>query len=78
MATKKVPKSTEIHKCITCDYITSRKSHFDRHLTTDKHKKRQSATNGNKKVPKSTTTHTCRNCKKCYKGFYKKKLLGNA
>ena len=67
MATKKVPKSTEIHKCITCDYITSRKSHFDRHLITDKHKKRQSATNGNKKVPKSTTTHTCRNCKKCYK-----------
>ena len=36
--TRKVPKSAEIFSCIFCDYNTSRKSQFVRHLTTDKHK----------------------------------------
>ena len=46
-------KSTEKYECKKCDFVTSRKSHFDRHLATDKHKM---ITNDNKmitKVPKS-------------------------
>ena len=37
----KVAKScTEIYKCEYCDYSTSRKSSYDKHLATDKHRKR--------------------------------------
>jgi len=36
--TKKVPKSSGIFICKYCDFTTSRKSQYDRHLTTDKHK----------------------------------------
>ena len=36
---KKVPKSSDIHICESCDYSTSRKSQYDRHLLTAKHKK---------------------------------------
>ncbi len=38
MADKKVPKSSKIFFCKICDYNTSRKSQYERHLTTDKHK----------------------------------------
>jgi hypothetical protein len=41
MDNKKVPKSSGIFCCNTCDYNTSRKSQYDRHLSTDKHKKRE-------------------------------------
>ena len=37
MSTKKVPKVPEIFECKVCDYITCRKSQFDRHLLTAKH-----------------------------------------
>jgi len=59
--TKKVPKSTEKYACKICDFISSPKSHYDRHITTDKHKKRQFETNETKKVPKSTENLLC-NC----------------
>ena len=37
----KVAKScTDIYTCEHCDYSTSRKSSYDKHLSTDKHKKR--------------------------------------
>jgi hypothetical protein len=35
--TRKVPKVPIIHICKNCDYITSRKSQYDRHLVTGKH-----------------------------------------
>ena len=38
MLTKKVPKSTENFNCFFCDYNTSRKSHYERHIMTRKHK----------------------------------------
>jgi hypothetical protein len=34
-----VRKSSEIFSCELCDYNTSRKSQYDRHLSTDKHKR---------------------------------------
>ena len=35
--TEKVPKSSEKFVCKSCNFNTSRKSQFDRHLTTSKH-----------------------------------------
>jgi hypothetical protein len=52
-------KSTEKFECKECDYITSRKSQYTRHLSTDKHKM---IINGNIKVPKSTEKFECKNC----------------
>ena len=41
LGAKKVAKSSStFFECKYCDYITSRKSNFDKHLLTDKHKKR--------------------------------------
>lgn len=36
--TKSTPKSTEIFKCTKCNFITSRLSHWNRHVLTAKHK----------------------------------------
>ena len=43
--TNLVPKSSKKFHCDICDYNTSRKSQFERHLSTDKHKKHQTETN---------------------------------
>ena len=40
-----VPESSDTFVCECCDYTTSRKSQYDRHLSTDKHKKRENETN---------------------------------
>ena len=62
MATNLVPKSSEIFYCKKCDYTTSRKSQYQRHLLTAKHKNQQMATD---LVPKSSAGFTC----KCGKKF---------
>ena len=77
MATNLVPKSSEILSCNCCDYNTSRKSQYERHLTTEKHINQQLATNGNKKGPKSSIVFEC-NCGKKYKdrtGLWKHKKI---
>ena len=66
MSTFLVPKSSEKFHCEICDYFTSRKSQFDRHILTDKHKQQQNSTFINEKVPKSSNTFTC-DCGKEYK-----------
>lgn len=38
---KKVPKSSEYFYCNICDYSTSRRSQYERHITTAKHQKLQ-------------------------------------
>jgi hypothetical protein len=48
---KKVPKKFEKYSCLSCDYITVRKSQYERHLLTRKHKM---LNNTNKKVPKGS------------------------
>ena len=45
MSTNLVQESSEKFHCIYCNYITSRKSQYDRHLSTDKHKKHTNETN---------------------------------
>jgi hypothetical protein len=60
---EKVPKSSMKYECKICDYNTSRKSQYDRHLTTAKH---QNRTNRTDKVPKSSDKFECE-CGKIYK-----------
>ena len=60
---KKVPKSSDFFSCDFCDYSTSRKSQYIRHLTTDKHK---ILTNPNDLVPKKCVNYNCI-CGKSYK-----------
>jgi hypothetical protein len=43
--TQKEPKSSEIFVCKCCDYNTSRRGQYDRHLATDKHQNRSNETN---------------------------------
>ena len=45
MIQKGSEKSSDNYNCIYCNYTTSRKSQFERHLTTRKHKNRQNDTN---------------------------------
>ena len=48
---EKVPKKFEKYSCQACDYITVRKSQYERHLLTRKH---NLLNNTNKKVPKGS------------------------
>ena len=66
MSTNLVQESSEKFHCEICDYYTSRKSQFERHILTDKHKNQHLATFSNEIVPKSSTTFDC-NCGKKYK-----------
>ena len=68
MSKKKVPKSSAIYVCDICDYSTSRKSQYDRHLATDKHNINVLAINGNAPaIVKVPNDYTCTLCKKTYK-----------
>ena len=69
MSTFLVPKCSEKFHCSMCHYFTSRKSQYERHLSTDKHKNQQMSTNVNKKVQKDIVhmDFECCNCGKFYK-----------
>jgi hypothetical protein len=79
MDSKKLLKVAPFFCCQYCDYTTSKKSSFDKHLRTDKHKNMH---NGSKWVVKSCqkllhtdNLYTC-SCGKLYKyesGFYRHK-----
>ena len=77
MSTDLGPKSSEKFHCKLCDYFTSRKSQYDRHNLTDKHKQLQNSTFFNEKVPNSSNTFNCV-CGKEYKdrsGLWKHKKI---
>ena len=67
METVLVPKSSKKFECLFCNYTTSRKSQYVRHLATVKHTFQQMATNGNDLGPKSSAPYICVNCNKHYK-----------
>jgi hypothetical protein len=82
--TKKVPKSSTFFNCSICYYSTSRKSQYDRHITTDKHKNALNGTkmvqNGTNLVPKSSNNYyhcSCGNVYKYTSGYYRHKKLCN-
>jgi hypothetical protein len=64
MLTNLVQKVPEKYKCLFCDYSTSRKSQYDRHVLTSKH---QNLTNFNNLSSESSGTHICDKCNKTYK-----------
>jgi len=63
LKSKVLGSSNGEYMCICCDYKSCRKSQYDRHLLTSKHK---TLTNLTKIVPKSSEEHICSLCKKTY------------
>ena len=61
-SSKKVPK---IFHCKNCDYTTSKKSQWTRHLSTAKHKNAINAIND--AIQKSSKENKCVNCNKVFK-----------
>ena len=75
---KKLLKVAHTFCCEDCDYSTSKKSSFDKHLSTDKHKKSQNGSylvvNDSEKSPK-VAQYKCE-CGRVYKydsGYYRHK-----
>ena len=75
---KKSPKVAEIFTCVFCDYKSCKTNDFKKHLSTDKHKKRENGSkmvvNDSKKSPKVAQL-SCE-CGKNYKydsGYYRHK-----
>jgi hypothetical protein len=67
MTTILVPKSSVNFVCEVCDYVTCRKSQYERHLSTSKHKNTtNTTTNTTNLVPKSSENYICE-CGKEYK-----------
>ena len=66
---KKSRKSRKSFKCGFCDYITSRKNDWNKHLNTNKHKKmcHQSVSCVQKKSQKVAQNFSCKLCSKIYK-----------
>ena len=77
MDTKIPSKNPRIFRCAFCDFITSNKKDYGRHLATQKHKTRQKDTNDTKKPQqKPQTCYECQICNKSYKyssGLYRHK-----
>jgi hypothetical protein len=64
MLTKKLQKVAHSFCCEKCNYTTSRKSSYNKHILSAKHKM---TTNVDKKVAKSCSEFICCNCNKIYK-----------
>jgi len=64
MLTNLVQKVHEKYVCLYCDYSSSRKSQYDRHILTTKHKM---LTNFNNLSSESSESHICDKCNKMYK-----------
>jgi len=74
---KKRKKTPKIFSCEKCDFKCCKKSDYDRHVLTPKHKNR---TFSNKKTPVSQNQFICPNCGKEYKArnslwYHKKKCM---
>jgi len=66
-------KLSKKYYCDTCDYKTERKSNFDNHLMSAKHKKELNGTNFKQKL---SNCYICNNCNKLYQtsaGLWKHK-----
>lgn len=66
MATEKTQKNAKKYICEKCDYNTSNKTDYMRHINTIKHKNNVFATNGNKWQQKNAKKYICECCEKEY------------
>ena len=80
MDSEKLLKVAEKFVCINCDYYTCKKSSYDKHIATDKHKKRENdskmVVNGSE-LGEKVAQYEC-NCGKVYKydsGYYRHKKV---
>jgi len=64
---EKMPKKCSKFYCEICDYGTCKKSSYDSHIHTNKHKINQLAMNSNPNLPKNCSDYICQNCQKIYK-----------
>ena len=68
MSIKNVPKYSTSIVCDLCNYSSCRKSQYDRHLSSDKHKINSLTINGNElAIEKVPNSHICTLCNKTYK-----------
>ena len=81
MDSEKLLKVAQKYECTFCHYITCKKSSFEKHITTDKHKKMENGSkmveNGSEKLLKVALPYEC-NCGKMYKydsGYYRHKKI---
>ena len=65
MVTKSCNKVAHNFSCSSCDYFTCKKSSYDKHILTDKHKNNEKGDAGDEKVAKSCF-FTCVGCEKKY------------
>jgi hypothetical protein len=75
MDSEKSQKITTKYECKCCDYYTSRSTDFNKHLATDKHRKRQMDSKVATMDSEKSQTYQCI-CKNIYKyesGYYKHK-----
>ena len=75
MDDKKVPKSSKTFYCNKCDYLTSRKSQYDRHIVTAKHMKNDAELQNDYDLSQKVQHYKC-DCGKLYKyrqGLWKHK-----
>jgi hypothetical protein len=82
MATKKSQKIARKYSCSCCDYTTSKKYDYEKHLATDKHRNINLATDGNNSATKMSQIDqlVCNKCNKTYKcrtGLWRHKNKGN-
>ena len=82
MATKKSQKIAIKYNCSCCDYTTSKKYDYEKHLATDKHRNINLATDGNNSATKMSQIDQfiCNKCNKTYKcrtGLWRHKNKGN-
>lgn len=63
---KKTPKNAKILNCKFCDFKCCKQSEFNRHVTTDKHKRNCFGNNGNQKNAKKTPDELSCICGKKY------------
>jgi hypothetical protein len=63
---KKMPKNAENFNCLHCDFICSKKSNFDAHVLTLKHKKRTFLNNLEQKNAEKCQIFSCKNCQRTY------------
>ena len=59
-----MPKNAVLFRCESCDFVCSKQSNYNAHLTTLKHRR---ITKDNEKMPKTTAPYFCENCGQEYK-----------
>jgi len=67
MSTDKTPKNPTIYNCDICDFMTSNRKDYSRHVATLKHQKHTLSTNDNSFTQNTPNKFICSACNKCYK-----------